>query len=228
MNINAPSGFPCTLVSIVPFPIVEEKPGMIPNHFEVKASLDGEPQCTIVGDALHFVYINGDRGSFRVTSPSHVIAKSIVDDYLSAQLAAGPDAHPGFFWVPGELGPTEIKRYKTEELQEQQVYQRNWFMELIKMADDNWERSRSHHTISDTQRFAVKTLNPENKKNRPWVFQLSMLDETPVTTMLCPACGSDIPANVVICKYCQNILDPVRYAQMNFANMAQRAIQRTQ
>lgn len=208
----------CTLVSIVPFPIIEEKPGLIPGHFEVEASTDERPRVTIVGECLHYVWIDEVRGSLRVINPSYVIAKSIVNDYVSSHIEVGPDAYPGFFWLPGVLSVEEVERQHEDKLREMKTVQVEWFVRLVRLADDDWQKTRQHFAISDLQRYAAKYLDPENKAGRPWIFVNNSIEsqQGPETT-LCPACGSDIIKGVVICRFCQYIFDPDRYAEMTFA-----------
>jgi uncharacterized protein YqjF (DUF2071 family) len=48
----------CTVVSIVPFKINEQKPGLIPGIFTIEASDGKNPQVLVVQDARHNVYID--------------------------------------------------------------------------------------------------------------------------------------------------------------------------
>jgi len=92
-----------TLISVVPFPIQEFKPGIYPGFFEVSACNNDIPQLLTIGDSIYHVEIDENR-TITVKCPSEDIAKSIIDDHVTSNLAysAEEDAAPGFFWKPGE------------------------------------------------------------------------------------------------------------------------------
>lgn len=208
-----------TLISIVPFEIHEFKPGLIPGQFDIAASLDGEPQCKLIGESIYYVFIDETRGSLKISDPSYKVAKSICDDYNSAQIVASLDAHPGLSWELGEWTPKQIKERFKNKLESMVHKQLNWFLELVKLADDDWEKTRHHYSISDTQRFAAKALDPTNSRQRPWIM-VNPLDKPIIevtATKTCPACGSDVPSTAVICRYCNHILDQAKYEKMSFA-----------
>lgn len=202
-----------TLVSLVPFPIVEEKPGLIPGHFEIEASTDGKPRVTHIGECTHYVWIDEVRGSLRVRNPSYLVAKSLVNDYISSQLEVGPDAHPALFWLPDVWVPAQVEEKHGDMLIEMGRRQVEWFIRLVRLADDDWQRTRQHYAISDLQRYAARALDPDNKMARPWVF-VNQEQTAPVPeTQLCPVCGSDIPRGVIVCRYCHAVLDAKRYKE---------------
>lgn len=213
-----------TLISIVPFPIDEFKPGLIPGRFHIDPCIGKDPVCVKIGESYHFVYIDAERGNLRVLDPSYDVARAIVADYNSAQLEARPECHPGLFWLLGDWTPEKIRadRDATEKLELIRVIQHDWFAALVKLGDDDWEKTRQHYAISDTQRFAAKALDPLNKQGRQWIF----LDPTkvaqeanPVETTLCPSCGSDVVKTAVVCRYCKYILNAEKYATMQFADV---------
>lgn len=205
-----------TVISIVPWAISEFKPGLNPSNFFIPASVDGEPQCVLIGDCIHYVYIDHDRGSMRVTDPSYIVARSIVTDYNSAQMEANVGCHPGLFWRVGEYTPARVKTELQEELATVRNIQKAWFEAIIRVGDDDWEKTHQHYSISDFQRSAARIIDPENKRNRPWIVYTA--PEGDVNTTLCPACGSDIPKSVVVCRYCRYVVDPERHAKMQFAS----------
>ncbi len=205
-----------TLISVVPFQISEYKPGLIPGQFDIPACTGSKPVVKVIGESIYYVYIDHDRGSLKVIDPSYKLAQSIVNDYNQAQLAARPGCHPGFFWKLGEFTADQVERLFPDELEAIKVIQMDWFLELIKLADDDWEKTRQHNSISDIQRFALKAVDPGNSKMRPWVLVNPMHEHKELTTMLCKACGSDVPIDVAVCKYCRCILDHKKYAQLQF------------
>lgn len=221
-EINFNIGFEkirATVISLVPFPINEFKPGLYPGQFDIPPSVDGEPQCLVIPECLFYVYIDKDRGHYRVPAPSYKVAESIVQDYNSAQLRAGVDCHPALFYKIGEFTKDQAKQQFADDLKRIRQIQMNWFMELVLLADDDWEKTRQHAVISDTQRFAARALDPNNTKQRPWLLSIpkEIVSAESIETTICPACGSDIPKSVILCRYCHCILDPEKYKKLSFA-----------
>lgn len=210
-----------TIISLVPFPLDEFKPGLIPGQFHVDACLDGEPVCAVISDAIFFVYIDADRGNLRVPAPSYQVASAVCYDYVVAQMEAKEECHPAIFAEVGIWTPARVKKELGEKLDYFRSCQERWFVELIKRADDDWAKMQSHFAISDTQRYALKVLDPDNTHNRQWAIMgpsdLRPTEATELTTQICGACGSDIPLNVVLCKYCGHIIDEEKYKKMSFA-----------
>jgi hypothetical protein len=208
-----------TVVSIVPFPIDEEKPGLIPGSYHIDASLNEEPICLTIGDSFFYVYIDADRGNLRVPAPSYQVAHSICFDYISAQLEAAESCHPGIFWKNGLWTPKRVKEEAKEELAMARSAQFNWFTELVKRADDDWQKYRAHYAISDTQRYALRAVDPENSKDREWVLAIKPDKEV---SQVCPACGSEVPDTAIICRFCQFVLNADKYKTMSFAKLVVR------
>lgn len=209
-----------TLISIVPWEIREFKPGLIPGYFHIPAAKDNEPSTLVVGDAIHYVYIDHDRGSMRVTNPSYVVARSIVADYNSAQMEANTGCHPGLFFEVGEFTTEEIQERFQEKLELANEIQNRWFEQLVRVADDDWEKTRQHVSISDFQRVAARKLDPLNKRNRPWIMTPMKEEPQGLQMTLCPSCGSDIIMTAAVCRYCQCIVDPEKYERLQFAGNA--------
>lgn len=214
-----------TLVSLVPFSISEFKPGLIPGQFDIPASVNGEPQCLVIGESIYYVWIDPERGNLRITDPSYKVAKSICDDYNSAQIEASLEAYPALFWVLGVYTAEEIKKKFPEKIEEARAKQWNWFVQLVKLADDDWEKTRQHYSISDMQRYAAKAIDPSNSRQRPWLLvnpnDIPGAEKIPTT--LCPACASDIATTAIICRYCQFVLDEEKYSKMKFAGPPDRS-----
>lgn len=200
-----------TLVSIVPFPIAEMKPGIYPGFFELPASRNNNPECLVIGDSKFFVEIDENR-TITVWVPSDKLAQSVVNDYITSNLAYSQEknAAPGFFWVEGELTSEDIvKKFSTTLLEQAKRRQSNWFEELVKMADDDWEKTRQHKFISDMQRHAAKSM----KLERPWLITPN-IDSGLVA---CIACQSLISPNAIICPSCKMIINMEKYKQLQFA-----------
>ena len=204
--------FPSTLVSIVPFGIEEVKPGLTPSRFIIPASEDGEPKTLKINGCLHFVYIDEDRGSMPVRTPSNELASSIVRDYLGSQLEARLEAecYPGLAWIPGDVSVVEVKLKHKDVLDLLRRCQGNWFEALVRLADDDWEKNRQHMTISDTQRFAARALGQE----RPWIINIPVSEgDIP----RCPACMSQVNTKAIICAVCKMVLNVEEYKKKTFA-----------
>src|SRR6185369_11850581 len=126
----------CTVVSLVPFELLEYKPGLIPPAFLIEASDGVIPTLLHVGNSLHYVYLDDTRGSLPVRGPSDAVARSIVNDYIDSQLGISDDAKPGIFWVPGEWNLAEINIKFKDQLEKAKVEQKNWFINCCRIADD--------------------------------------------------------------------------------------------
>lgn len=200
-----------TLVSIVPFPIVEFKPGIYPGFFEIPPCKSEIPEILVISDSVYHVEIDENR-TITVKCPSEDIAKSIVDDYIVSNLAysVDEDAAPGFMYKSGEFDlPTVMIKF-SGEINELKKRQLRWFGKLVEMADDDWERSRQHKFISDMQRHAAKAL----KLDRPWLI---VPQPNTLTILKCPACQSIIPPEAIVCANCRCILNMEKYKTLQFA-----------
>lgn len=207
----------CTVVSIVPFAIKEAKPGLIPPTYEIAASEKGEPQILHIGTAVHYVYIDADRGSLQVRDSPQEVARSIVEDYVSSQLEVGDGVFPGIFYVPGEFSVEEIKSKFEEELAQLKIAQYKWLLQLTRLADKDWSQYQKPNVISAFQRKAAEIIglkveqhpwmNPEIKEIAP-VIELSS----------CPGCGSGVRDGIAVCPSCKCVLDAEKYKTLAFAS----------
>lgn len=201
----------CTIVSIMPIPLSEQKPGLIPGYFTLEASDGKEPRCLVIKDARHNVYIDDTRGSLSVRDAADEVARSIVEDFIAGQLCISDGVHPGLFWVIGEFAPKQIKEQFSSELTEAKIAQQRWFIEICKMADDDWNRYHQHNVISDSQRKAAELLG-YNKESHEW-----MAPSLVMASQRCPACGFVVSAGIVVCSNCRCILDAEKYKTLQFA-----------
>lgn len=202
----------CTVVSLVPFPIQEYKPGLIPGLYSIRASDGDIPVCLVVGDAKHNVYIDETRGSLGVRDASDEIARSIVEDFLASQLGISDGVHPGIFWVVGSVTPEQVKSHFGLELMSNKLAQKRWFIEICKIADNDWNRYHQHNVISDFQRRAAELLG-YTKESHEW-----MAPSLVMASQRCPACNSVVSAGITICPQCRCILDKAKYESLEFAN----------
>lgn len=201
-----------TIVSVVPFDIKEDKPGLIPNLYTIPGCRGKDFEILIVGQGHHFVYIDEDRGSLRVPTPSNEIARSLVEDYVNSQLAVEPpEVQPGIFWVPGQLSSGEVKLLHHDRVDQVKQAQKRWFINLCKIADDDWARYHQHKCISDFQRFAAHSIGYRTEEHE-W-----LTPEVALTADRCPACAMAVAPQLVICPNCKCILNPEKYKELQFA-----------
>lgn len=201
----------CTVVSIIPFAITEFKPGLIPGTFHIPASDGKVPVCVVVGDAKHNVYIDETRGSLPVRDASDEVARSIVEDFKDSQLGISDGCHPGIFWVPGSWDAVRVVKELPAELLAASLAQKRWFIEITKIADNDWNRYHQHNVISDFQRKAAELLG-YTKEAHEWMAPSLIL-----ASQRCPACNTSVSAGIVVCPNCRCVLDKKRYEEFEFA-----------
>src|SRR5437762_9776268 len=156
-----------TLISIVPFAISEFKPGIYPGTFDIPASKNEIPEVLVIGDSVYHVEIDENR-TITVKCQAADVAKAICEDYIVSNLAYSEEANaaPGLFWASGIYDTAKIYSELKNHLEEAKERQKQWFIRLVRLADDDWEKTRQHKLISDMQRFAAKSLQLE----RPWII----------------------------------------------------------
>ena len=196
----------CTVVSLLPFPLREVKPGMFPGEFQIPACLQDKPGILHVDRSRHDVYLDDKRGTIPIWTPSDEIARSLIYDYRTACLAIDEDAVPGLFWVDGEKTLAALGRDHGKELNQYQKFQENWFERLVKLADDDWERLHKHTAISGLQRMAAKSLGLD----RPWLIV------KPHEQTKCPACRSIVEREAIVCFACHCVLNVEEYKKLTF------------
>lgn len=203
----------CTVVSLVPFPIREEKPGLIPSRYFIPASDSIKPRVLVIKPAMHYVYLDETRGNLQVRDASEEVARSIVQDYVNAQLGITEGAAPGLFWVSGAKTVEEVVAMHGEEIILHKGNQKRWFTIICRLADDDWNKYHQHNVISDFQRKAANLigLNPED--------HLWMNPEAAVKTATtkCHACLSEVPQGTIVCSVCRCVLDAAKYKTLQFA-----------
>jgi len=202
----------CTVISLVPFEINEFKPGLIPGQFHIDAAADGNMKLLYVGDCIHYVRLDEDRGSLTVETPAAKIAESIVEDYKRALICVSPEAHPALWWEHGLLSVPKLLTTKSQAIKENREAQKLWYLALIAEADDSWTRSHQHAMISDMARSACDELG----LTRDWNIVIPP-DVTPLEMGKCPACGNIYFVGAVVCTHCRLILDKEKYKEFSFA-----------
>lgn len=205
----------CTVVSLVPFPIMEIKPGLIPGRFAIPESDTITPTLLSVGAGYHYVYLDETRGHLQVRDGSDEIARSIVQDYVSAQLMINEECSPGLFWVSGALKLQTILTDYADRLAEAKVKQKNWFIQLCRLADNDWNKHHQHNVVSDFQR-KVAGLIGWNPSEHPWMSSVG--ENNVIIKKKCFGCGSMNDDDIAICPTCRCIIDPEKYKTLAFAS----------
>jgi len=197
-----------TVISLVPVVINVDKPGLIPRECRIPKSDGVKPEILQVEGALHYVNVGEGVKKFPVRVPADDYAQAIVNDYIRSCLAVdlNEGAVPALFWAQGAFTQKEaITNFKDRIAQEIEG-QNKWLMNLVKMADDDWQKLHRHSAISDLQRFAANLLMI---KDRDWIMQ----DKADLFN--CPACRSLIQKGSIRCSICTTILDHVAFEKFN-------------
>lgn len=198
-----------TLVSIVPFELNEHKPGMAKEFYKIPATVEGDFTVVLIEDSHYIQRMPATDQTVKVTVTGEDIAKAIIKDFCFSHVASDIDAHPGMFYVNGDLNKAEVKLKHNDKLENIKRIQRNWFIALIKDADDIWEKYHQFSMINERQVYAAKVL----KSDRPW-----NKDADPTSKqMLCPACKSSIHPEAIVCPICNVIIDSDKHKALKFA-----------
>ena len=200
----------CTVISLVPLRITEEKPGLFPPRFYIEESDTFIPKILHVYNATHYVYLDESRGMLQVKDPSDVVARAIVNDYCTSQLGTTDEVGPALWWVDEHIAWEDVLNHQKHVIPEKRARQHGWFVNLAKMADDDWTRYHKHVVISDFQR-KVATLLGLNPEDHEWMMPLAMQEGQ---TRPCPFCKTSMPLNAVICTACNEVIDYKRKAEI--------------
>jgi hypothetical protein len=202
----------CTIISIVPFPVNEFKPGIYPGRFVMEPCLNyKQPKTLEVGTSVYFIpQYNGDEEmpAHVVKIPCKDIAKSVVDDYLQGQMDIDEYHTPGITFLPGKITSEEFVKHHIAMHISMQQRQLGWFERLVQRADNDWNRYKRHSVVSENQRFACRALGME----RDWMTKSA--SEVPIK---CPACLSNCSPEAIVCSTCRCILNKEKYEKLNFA-----------
>lgn len=189
-----------TVCSLVPFEINEDKPGLFPPRYHIDASDGKNPEILHVRTAVHYVYLDESRGSLQVRDAASEVAKSIVQDYCNAQLGANDGAGPGMFCLEGELDEDDIPQNLITSFRAKQM---KWFLNLCKIADDDWNKYHQHNVISEFQRTAAHIIGWKPEQH----LWMSPIITESVQMTKCQWCGASVDPTVAICSNCKNVVN---------------------
>jgi hypothetical protein len=199
-----------TLASLLPYDLIESKPGLNPNEYTIKAAPPQGLSLTIIPNNV-FYLVNPDPLSeakeirhIKVPVSAVEVAQAIINDYVNALLGAvPPDAVPGLFVVQGDW--QDKKEFISKHISEMTTYrtaQNAWFKNLVDIADDVWQKSKSPLGISDLERSACRELG----------FARDWLNPLPNEQIeKCPVCKNAINLGALKCAVCGHILDKKAY-----------------
>ena len=200
-----------TVFSITPSILDEFKPGIYPGHFTMAACYDDKkPERLCVTSSDHLMEIPGKKIPVRITTPSYVVAKAIVDDFLGGQLFTTPDAHPGICWIQGEISMDDFL-HKYAAVHEQLIAtQKRWFLMIITKTNDEWKKFHNSRVVTDVARHAAKYLRIPTPE---WMET----QEISMNYNKCPACSTMNDPDNCICISCKCVLNAARLAELTFA-----------
>jgi len=199
-----------TVVSILPYPLHEQKPGLVPGVFEIPYTEPGDFTLFAVERCIHSVYLDENRPRLIVPDPSDVVARSIVLDHKTAMICYEHGvAEPGLAWVWGEYlnnqdGKRAFVAAHANILKEINARQMEWYKRLLQMADDDWAQYRRHKFITSLQRTAATVLG---QTNRDWMLEHKIEE----ALSKCKFCFTQVHPEACICHSCHGIIDEVRY-----------------
>lgn len=212
----------CTVVSTVPFAIEENKPGLYPGYFTIPAAQKDDIEVLVVDKAVSYLYLDHERGSAPIHHPGEEVAAALCRDYINGNLRiVSEEAEPGIFFVTEALTrlkdepesvylsrvKADIKKKYATRIQEALRRQKNWFIQLVEFADDEWNKFHNHKMISDLQRYACDYLG----LTREWNVKGESLGN-----VFCPACQSTISKDAIVCPQCRVVVKPEEYKAKKF------------
>ncbi len=200
-----------TVISILPKHIVETKITLTPSIFELHPGSFDKPSLLVVTTGSWWKEMDPEQPLLEITQSSIQIADSVVKDYCVGLIACNMnDLMPGLSFLPGNWTVEKLKKEQGPLLNSMLAKQRNWYKELIRMADIMWSRTNGNPlAISDDARLACKELNISNK---PWLGDLQAME-----LVRCVACGSMRNPSFPICPTCKAVADPVLAKQLNLS-----------
>lgn len=207
----------CTVVNMLPFSFIEQKPQLLPSQFEIAAA-DPEDgfSLTYVGEAMYWLpnpLIDEGRPGANIKQivPPRDVAASIVNDFSSAHLAIDTDSGPGLFFLEGRLSVSDVKKEYGDLLEQYRRRQLSWYRNLVMLADADWHKSKNQLAVSSLQRIAANTIGFEGE----WVNAIPTVEEASAKkTMKCPFCRVVIDADSVKCANCREVVDAEAYAKL--------------
>lgn len=201
----------CTIVSIFPCLVEDEKVTLDPGKFRIEPGSFQNPSVLVVGSSSWYRAMYETEEILEIPNSSVLIAEDLINGYCnSAPDAIIGEAIPGLFYVVGEKTSADIKLNHKDELEAARIKQNNYWKNCILHADTDWARTNGNPmAISNQARIAVKELGID-PKTKPWMGSL----EGMVNIANCPACGATINKQYPICSNCKTIINPEKAKEL--------------
>ncbi len=199
-----------SVISILPKKLpLERKPTIQPGVFQIPFGTLAEPGILEVGPSSWWKETDEGQPLLEIPHSSLTVAHSIVRDFAVGLLGCDmAECRPGIFYIPGKVSSTDLKvkvEYKAL-LEQANTRQRNWFAELVRIADTLWARTNGNPlTISDDMKLAAKELGLE----KAWVK-----DFTHISMVNCKACGALKNPAYPVCPNCKAVDNPDAAAKL--------------
>jgi hypothetical protein len=199
----------CTVVSIFPKEIIEVKHTIQPGTYRIPPGTYEKPATLTVGSASWWKETHPDEPLLEIINSSIQVANSVVNDYCNGFICCDMNERmPGLFFIQGEHNAAYVKTNHKNLLDLYNQRQRNWYAEVVKMADVLWSRTNGNPlAIPNDARLAARELNLLNK---PW-----MADAQTMELVKCIACGSLRDNNFPVCGNCKAVIDPEKAKTLN-------------
>lgn len=198
----------CTIVSVYPEKVVEDKPTTFPGKFIIPAAPRDGFSLLVVGGSSWFKELEEGQPHLEINSSSIIVAESIIKDYCNGLFGYnGEGAMPGLFFIPGDWDEKTIRGYvdiKTKEtfiqlLEKARQKQKNWWNIIVEKTDILWlQTSGNPRSVSKDARIAADHLG----YTKAWMKDLRTFKQEN-----CKFCGTMINPDFPICPNCKNILD---------------------
>lgn len=190
-----------TIFSIFPKEIIEDKITVFPGHFTIPPGSLEIPSRLVVGASSWWKEIHESEQLLEIPQHSLMMAKSIVNDYVSGMLGVSPDDGPGLFFIPTEITSEEAKKTYPKVFADAHERQKRWYLKLVNLADQLWARTNGNPlSISDDMRLAARMLGRDGKE---WLQNFEA-----VQSSRCPACGTMRNSLFPVCPTCRAVTDP--------------------
>lgn len=200
----------CTVISILPIGIRENKPGLIPGSYSIPPVKNPakDVNVLVVMRANFPVYIDENRPAIVVPETSDRVANSICRDFSIGIMGYEVGkAEPGLTWIQGNRGPEEIERNLPIEMKQLRDRQNMWFTNLVSIADDDWSKLHMRRAISGLQRVACQCLG----LSRDWNIDIEIEKQLDIDMTPCKFCRAPVHHEAIVCQHCSGILNLARY-----------------
>lgn len=204
-----------TVVSIYPKEINETKPTIQPGTFHINKGSYDNPALLVVGSSSWWREIDENQPLLEIPQGSIIVAGSIVNDYVNGLAMINETMGPGLFFIPGDIDLIKLRVSYKDRLDAALIKQRNWFMQLIKIADGLWARTGGNPiVIDDDMRMAANELNLTDKE---W-----LKDSQTVGLIRCVACGGMRNPLYPICSNCKMVIDVAAFNKLGIRPLEEK------